>query len=625
MSRARELAKLGNTDAIGIDGVDIRTGSIAKGTQLDVASHINVTGVITATNFIGNASGLTGLGAVGAGLTVFRSNNSLGAITKLNFDNTFGITDPAAGLSTVTSGVTTANPRSSSLVVAGVSTLSGQVSAGNLSVVGVVTSTSFTKSGGTSSQYLMADGSVSTSSGVGNTADVSTSGLVVAGISTLQNITAGVVTSTSFIKSGGTSSQYLMADGSVSASGAGAGSTADVSTSGLVVAGISTLAGATFSGFSTFSAIRLGDGTDGNTNNIKFGADNDLEIYHNGSHAFLQNITGNVYLRSNAGSSINIEPAAGYSGIIANAGADVELYYNNSKKLETDVAGVIITGIATATGLSVTGQSTLSNLNVSSGIATVAGQTNLANLNVTGVTTVGVMTASSLEVTTGIATFAGESSTTQGIHLDIGSQKLKIFGGSNETYFRNTDGSGGGGGINIQGRNGASLWQGTGNVAVSASSDGAGILYYQSSLRVGSTSTGVNLAGIVSATTHVNSGIVTYYGDSSYSAAGRWVLGADGSNHYTFTGPGLGHSTQNDPALYLKRGQTYMFENKMGAHPFRIQSTANGSTGTQWNVGVTNQDVSNGVLIFEVPFVTPNTLYYQCTAHANMGGVINIA
>ena len=141
------------------------------------------------------------------------------------------------------------------------------------------------------------------------------------------------------------------------------------------------------------------------------------------------------------------------------------------------------------------------------------------------------------------------------------------------------------------------------------------------------TATGVRIsgnAGIITATGHVDSGIVTYRGDSSYSAAGRWVLGADGTNHYTFTGPGLGHSTLNDPTLYLMRGQTYMFENKMGAHPFRIQSTSNGSAGTQWNVGVTNNDVSNGVLIFEVPFVCPNTLYYQCTAHANMGGVLNI-
>ena len=141
------------------------------------------------------------------------------------------------------------------------------------------------------------------------------------------------------------------------------------------------------------------------------------------------------------------------------------------------------------------------------------------------------------------------------------------------------------------------------------------------------TATGVRIsgnAGIITATGHVDSGIVTYRGDSSYAAAGRWVLGASGSDHYTFTGPGLGHSTLNDPTLYLMRGQTYMFENKMSAHPFRIQITSNGSTGAQWNVGVTNNDVSNGVLIFEVPFNCPNTLYYQCTAHPNMGGALNI-
>ena len=197
---------------------------------------------------------------------------------------------------------------------------------------------------------------------------------------------------------------------------------------------------------------------------------------------------------------------------------------------------------------------------VSAGLATVTvgsastADVSTSTLNVTGVTTVGVMTASSLVVTTGIATFAGESSTTQGIHLDIGSEKFKIFGGSNEVNMRNTDGSGGGGSINIQGRSGASLWQGTGNLAVAADSNGAGILYYQSSARVSATSTGVNLAGIASASTHVSSGIVTYYGDSSYSAAGRWVLNASGTDHYTFTGPGLGHSTINDPTLYLMRG-----------------------------------------------------------------------
>ena len=41
----------------------------------------------------------------------------------------------------------------------------------------------------------------------------------------------------------------------------------------------------------------------------------------------------------------------------------------------------------------------------------------------------------------------------------------------------------------------------------------------------------------------------------------RWSLGASGTNHYTFTGPGL-TGTVNDPTIYLSRGQTYIFENK---------------------------------------------------------------
>ena len=62
----------------------------------------------------------------------------------------------------------------------------------------------------------------------------------------------------------------------------------------------------------------------------------------------------------------------------------------------------------------------------------------------------------------------------------------------------------------------------------------------------------------------------------------------------------------------------------MGAHPFRIQSTPNGSAGSAYNDGVTNNDVSNGTLTWDVQFDSPRVLYYQCTSHANMGGVIYI-
>ena len=75
----------------------------------------------------------------------------------------------------------------------------------------------------------------------------------------------------------------------------------------------------------------------------------------------------------------------------------------------------------------------------------------------------------------------------------------------------------------------------------------------------------------------------------------EWTLGANGTSDYTFSGNGL-TGAENDPTLYLVRGQKYKFTNNMGAHPFRIQSTPNGSTGTQYNDGITNNDVSNGTL-----------------------------
>jgi hypothetical protein len=112
-------------------------------------------------------------------------------------------------------------------------------------------------------------------------------------------------------------------------------------------------------------------------------------------------------------------------------------------------------------------------------------------------------------------------------------------------------------------------------------------------------------------------------GGGSGSAIPNWTLGANGSSDYTFTGPGL-TGAENDPTIYLTRGQEYEFTNNMGAHPFRIQSTPNGSTGTQYNDGITNNDVSNGVLSWDVQMNSPDVLYYQCTAHPAMGGKIII-
>ena len=57
----------------------------------------------------------------------------------------------------------------------------------------------------------------------------------------------------------------------------------------------------------------------------------------------------------------------------------------------------------------------------------------------------------------------------------------------------------------------------------------------------------------------------------------------------------------------------------MGAHPFEIRVSDGGSA---YNTGVTNNGASSGTIKFEVPFAAPNTLVYQCTAHAGMLGNI---
>ena len=101
-----------------------------------------------------------------------------------------------------------------------------------------------------------------------------------------------------------------------------------------------------------------------------------------------------------------------------------------------------------------------------------------------------------------------------------------------------------------------------------------------------------------------------------------FTIGALGNaSAYTFQGEGL-NGTVNNPTLYLTRGKTYRFENGSGGHPIRIQSTS-GASGTAYNTGVTN-NAQAGTVIVEVQHDAPDILYYQCTSHAAMNGILYI-
>jgi hypothetical protein len=73
-----------------------------------------------------------------------------------------------------------------------------------------------------------------------------------------------------------------------------------------------------------------------------FGTDSDLELYHNGSNAFLTNTTGDLYIQDTNG-SIRIRPKTGESGIDVLADGAVNLYYDNTSVLSTTADGISVT------------------------------------------------------------------------------------------------------------------------------------------------------------------------------------------------------------------------------------------------------------------------------------------
>lgn len=101
-----------------------------------------------------------------------------------------------------------------------------------------------------------------------------------------------------------------------------------------------------------------------------------------------------------------------------------------------------------------------------------------------------------------------------------------------------------------------------------------------------------------------------------------WYIFSVGLNNNSYLIEGPGQAQTDDPDLHLYRGFTYIFVNNAGSnHPLRFQSTT-GLSGSEWTLGVTGDKTARQY--FTVPHSAPNTLYYQCTIHANMAGTLFI-
>ena len=89
----------------------------------------------------------------------------------------------------------------------------------------------------------------------------------------------------------------------------------------------------------------------GDSQKIRFGTGNDLEIYHDGSHSrIVDGGTGGLKIQTNA---LAIDNVAGTETMAAfTEDGSVQLRHNNSTKFETSSAGATVTGTLTATAFS---------------------------------------------------------------------------------------------------------------------------------------------------------------------------------------------------------------------------------------------------------------------------------
>ena len=75
MTRARDLARFANNQALSVDGdLEVGINSTSPAARLDVRGDVVITGVLTATTFVGDGSNLTGVSGFATALNSSQSS-----------------------------------------------------------------------------------------------------------------------------------------------------------------------------------------------------------------------------------------------------------------------------------------------------------------------------------------------------------------------------------------------------------------------------------------------------------------------------------------------------------------------------------------------------------------------
>jgi hypothetical protein len=146
---------------------------------------------------------------------------------------------------------------------------------------------------------------------------------------------------------------------------------------------VSTVAAQTLTNKTLDGASSTGNLNFGDNNKAQFGAGTDLQIYHDGSHSYIDDAgTGRLYIRGNG--AVELQKYTGEKILEGNADGAVNLYYDNSKKVETTATGIDVTGEMQADSLDIDGDGDISgNLTVG---GTVTAKTDTDTTNTGSVT-----------------------------------------------------------------------------------------------------------------------------------------------------------------------------------------------------------------------------------------------
>jgi len=250
------------------------------------------------------------------------------------------------------------------LDVSGITTLTGQLQTNNINA-GIITSTAF------KTEDLNVTG-LSTFVGVVTTSnDLFVGGdLFIKDDLVLDNVTAGSLNITGITT--------LASSGGITTTGGDLFVGGDLFIKDDLVLDNVTAGSLTVSGISTFNNDVVFQGAAANqkitfdhsendlefTDNarIKFGNNDDLEIWHDGTNSNIKNSTGDFHIRSDSLVLKRADNSERY--LKATVNSDVKIYFNGNEKFATTGIGITVLGNTESQTLNITGIGTISSLGV---------------------------------------------------------------------------------------------------------------------------------------------------------------------------------------------------------------------------------------------------------------------